>query len=483
LRDAGLALLLPHLSRRLPKLSHLSLARNGLRDVKLIAHLLQGRSAAQLKRLAVPLCILDLSQNDQLGLLPARDEVVQRVRLDATSLSALARSGPTAALPIRASKIGRHPCNTLTGGTHVELLRVVCEALRNGLIVRTLRLREMELTQDDLRPLLQMISREVAHRQSGIHGDFSLREVSLEGNRLCPEVLVRTSSQLAELLERSPLATVCQGPTSQCWESRPRVPRRRRRTQSTPLLDLELFRSMGGTPEPERDALSDGDDGAMCEPEVSLGPRGRDLLRQRFQEDHAAIVSRLEARGAEEVRRCPADMQNIAPRHRTSTNSSSSGRSEYGVIAIGQIPDMGNELGFAPPPHGLGDAAAGLIDVDTEDDASVMSHANDLARERQPEVVAEEPQRGDAVGRHARLEMLHRLFQRGGGNLVPGPEVLQYALEVISSTTSLNIEECEQAFNGLFPGAESSSADADVNDDDDERWEADLRQVARSHSM
>ncbi|CAE8602130.1 unnamed protein product, partial [Polarella glacialis] len=55
LHDRGLAVLLPQFmpgsnSSGLPKLSHLSLARNGLRDTRLLARLLQARASAHHRR-------------------------------------------------------------------------------------------------------------------------------------------------------------------------------------------------------------------------------------------------------------------------------------------------------------------------------------------------------------------------------------------------------------------------------------------------
>jgi len=80
-----------------------------------------------------------------------------------------------------------------------ELLAVICEALRNGLMLRTLRLRSMELQQPDLQPLLHVLLQEVAHRQDGLPASFPLKEVSLEGNPLLYEVEVAVGNALRQL--------------------------------------------------------------------------------------------------------------------------------------------------------------------------------------------------------------------------------------------------------------------------------------------
>eukprot|EP00444_Apocalathium_aciculiferum_P015556 CAMPEP_0183458026 /NCGR_PEP_ID=MMETSP0370-20130417/132649_1 /TAXON_ID=268820 /ORGANISM="Peridinium aciculiferum, Strain PAER-2" /LENGTH=444 /DNA_ID=CAMNT_0025649775 /DNA_START=1 /DNA_END=1332 /DNA_ORIENTATION=+ len=161
LGDCGLSILLPHLSGGLPKLSHLSLARNRLSDVRLIAALLQGRAAFQKRRGVAPLVILDLSWNP--GLAPS------------------------------------HPSS---GDVHGNLLEVVCEALRAGLALRTMRLRSMRLRGQALRPLLQHLSTQARQRQVGFPSKMhNLVSISLEGNPVAPD-LVLTISQVLKQLAR-----------------------------------------------------------------------------------------------------------------------------------------------------------------------------------------------------------------------------------------------------------------------------------------
>eukprot|EP00928_Gymnodinium_smaydae_P091329 TRINITY_DN75037_c0_g1_i2.p1 TRINITY_DN75037_c0_g1~~TRINITY_DN75037_c0_g1_i2.p1 ORF type:complete len:351 (-),score=46.78 TRINITY_DN75037_c0_g1_i2:57-1052(-) len=126
LQDAGLALLLPHLARGLPKLSHLSLARNGLQDVRLIAHLLQCRTSAQLRRQAVPMYILDLSQNPALV-------YRSRGRKDLLDCSPKASE-----VPLRfpgASVHDRYARQSRENQARMSLMQAFCEALRGGLVL------------------------------------------------------------------------------------------------------------------------------------------------------------------------------------------------------------------------------------------------------------------------------------------------------------------------------------------------------------
>merc|ERR1712192_27596 len=57
----------------------------------------------------------------------------------------------------------------------------------------------------------------------------------------------------------------------------------------------------------------------------------------------------------------------------------------------------------------------------------------------------------DSPPTHARLDMLHQLFQRGvAKGMHGGPEMLQYALEVVSSDTNISIGAMEQAFSSVL---------------------------------
>lgn len=145
-----------------------------------------------------------------------------------------------------------------------------------------------------------------------------------------------------------------------------------------------------------------------------------------------------------------------------------------------QIPDKSDEFGFAPCGGLLPDAGS---DSDDEAyDAIAMdsprasggfqdwqrsppgSHASRLASRELP--VGKQPahiREVDGIkhaaassspsGAHAhvKLDLLHQLFQHGvAKGMHGGPEMLQYALEAVSSDTSLDLGACEEAFLSLI---------------------------------
>uniref|UniRef100_A0A7S4W962 Uncharacterized protein n=1 Tax=Alexandrium monilatum TaxID=311494 RepID=A0A7S4W962_9DINO len=355
LKDRGLATLLPHLLGGLPKLSHLSLARNGLHDARLISKLLVSRAAAQRRRQAVPFNILDLSQNPRLGACRANSQWA-----GCPPWWPAHKGTPGALFPAGEEVVTRE-----------SLLEFICEAFRAGLLLKTLRLRSMMLSDGDLRPLLHLLYEEASHRQAGHRRGFPLQTVSFEGNHLEPELLSTVASGLQTLAcrgrprgrppdgappsRRPPPCTAPTGPTT----AGPALPgsssRPRTRSQSLPCPSAEPAM-------PERDALSDGEfDEAGMGTALGGGAGSRADAKQRFREDCAVLTRRLEARASlarekrsrhppHELRRLFAVGQPppLAAGDRSSRGSAGSGDS-FGVIALGAIPDRGAELGFGPP--------------------------------------------------------------------------------------------------------------------------------------
>lgn len=200
MHDRGLTTILPHLKDKLPKLSHLSLARNNLQSVRLIAHLLNGRAAAQRKRKVVPLNVFDISENPHLGAFPQK------------SLKLTSALQPVPPLATKQRKIQQSlGCwRTPEQGmvlTRKALLEVICEALHDGLLLRILHLRSMDLTREDLCPLLQFLFSEMASQQEGFFSALPLVSVNLDGNPLEPEfpaTITHTLQQLTETGLRAP---------------------------------------------------------------------------------------------------------------------------------------------------------------------------------------------------------------------------------------------------------------------------------------
>eukprot|EP00929_Paragymnodinium_shiwhaense_P041750 TRINITY_DN21685_c0_g1_i1.p1 TRINITY_DN21685_c0_g1~~TRINITY_DN21685_c0_g1_i1.p1 ORF type:complete len:829 (-),score=183.17 TRINITY_DN21685_c0_g1_i1:176-2662(-) len=496
LQDRGLEVLLPHLAKGLPKLSHLSLARNGLRDVRLLAHLLQGRAAAQRKGKAVPLCILDLSQNPSLGTVPALHE----------ALPFGAAFPPTAAkLPHR---IGQRPYaprfSTSPPGARAQLLQVLCDVLQPerislsgagpapGLLLKTLRLRHMDLRDEDLRPLTSMLLNEVSKHQAGIPwlegqvgplATFPLKEISLEGNRLAAEFPTSVNMALRQLSDQSVAMRALalrQAQAAQAAQPRGagRTPKPRPQQaesqrpsrqlllsscRSMPILEQEQARSSRIVDEIQRDALSDGD-AADIDLE-DLGSLRRFVASPRLDALMADTPSRPHSGGSSSQR-----------------DSGASAPGELGVIALEEIPDHGAALGFAPMPGILAgppsDESEGSLQQDML--AGLPTRIPGRQREEQPHH-AQQPQAasygtgeitrdpasstemrrpmtaggpGASPGRggraeHARMAMLQRMFQQAG-NAPIGPEVMQFVLEVVNSDTSLHEEEAEGAFESLM---------------------------------
>eukprot|EP00438_Fugacium_kawagutii_P019991 Skav227325 [mRNA] locus=scaffold4402:171363:172940:+ [translate_table: standard] len=319
LRDRGLAQLLPQLGRRLVKLSHLSLAQNGLQDLRLVARLLHLRAAAQQKRQVVPLNVLDLSKNPWLG-------ATRRSGLGRGAIRSWQRREQGGSLPV----------------SREDLLRVICLAFRNGLVVKKIRLRNMGLRRDDLRPLQQLLRAELATMHAGYGGrlPFPLAELSLEGNPIEAPALAAISHALQQL---SPKPSYFLGPfppktPADSWWERPSSPvsqatlptlaGKLRRTQSQPTLEV------AESPVPERRALSEAD---IESEDVELPARVE--MIQEFQEDLQILFAFMHS--SKDRRQRPA----TAPPQRTEQQVS---LSEDSAEVMAAIPDMGLEMGFGP---------------------------------------------------------------------------------------------------------------------------------------
>ncbi|CAK9016351.1 unnamed protein product [Durusdinium trenchii] len=421
LQDRGLGQLLPHLGRRLTKLSHLSLAQNSLRDLRLVARLLQARASAQQKRQVVPLNVLDLSKNPWLG-----------ARRSNRTLRPWQRREMQSVMPI----------------SREDLLRVICLALRNGLLVKKVRLRYMGLRRDDLRPLQQMLRSELANLHAGYRRHFPLAELSLEGNPLEAAVLAAITHALQQLSPSSFWPTWKEPmsgkefPDEGLLELGTAAPlelgrNRLRRTQSQPSFATT-------SPEiVERKALSEGD------VEDSMDFRPREKTIKEFQEDLQILSDFLEAR--------------FRPRHSQRTRHENRASSEdSGMDVIATIPDMGMDFGFGPPVlHGT------YSHTDTPPDTSVVEatdeHAGtDSSRREAP------PNRLD---HHARMQqMLRHLHLLAGEGEVPVEPVLRIALDAVNSEAS-------------FQDAEAQLQNLMRRESSDDASEEDTVGMRRSHSV
>lgn len=482
LQDQGLKALLPQLTNGLPKLSHLSLAKNSLRDVRLVARLLQSRAEAQRRRLVVPFSILDLSQNPSLGALKSgkatfKSTSPRRAWDTRRNVRPERRSG-------RREQQGQmHPPN------REPLLRVLCQAIRAGLMIKTLRLRSMQLGRDDLRPLLQLLSREIAHHKAGFSRDFPLAEVSLEGNHLEPEFPAAVSNALGQLstINRTYRAARYDQTVKKA-QFRPPVRQVRayvslRRSQSLPASRRQSDGTIvgGDFDLPERDALSEADIDNVEELSQHLtDPQHRIKLQQQFKGELAILAGLLETRGyiktefpsyAVHIRANPREASHVdsghygeCRRHQIAMQrASASGAAEVtssdeSRVAVDAIPDRGEEMGFGPP------VLPGTYSQ-SSDESSDGDHAHGGPTTTQHLA-------GAKADHHAKLQILRDLFH-DGGNIPVGPEVLRFTLDLISSETSLNAEG-EEAVQMLAAHiAEVRGMVAEVDDDDDDVDELD----------
>lgn len=187
---------------------------------------------------------------------------------------------------------------------------------------------------------------------------------------------------------------------------------------------------MGGM---ERNALSEGDADSGGEDTNIFDYRHRGEARRRFEEDLLALGPQLD-----ECERCAQPQRSESSQRSRASRSSS--------ITLGLIPDRGMECGFGPPPPGQ--AFAHLASHSDPCDESSLSSG---ASARALAAVGSDAHRPVQDRMHAKLEILHALFQQGGGENIPaGPEILRYALDLVSSDTSLNAAESEEALSFLM---------------------------------
>ncbi|CAK9042817.1 Uncharacterized protein SCF082_LOCUS24574, partial [Durusdinium trenchii] len=159
--DRGLALLLPCLavaSNALPQLEALLLAQNRLSDLHLLHHLLLRRTELSCSGRAAPLRLLDLSKNPGL-----------------TEWSKSSRAGKGAGLVLALARL-----------------------LAEGLPLQVLRLKEMQLTDEDLLPLLKLFQTEANSLSSGQR--LYLEDLDLSGNRTISPSVSATLSDALQLL-------------------------------------------------------------------------------------------------------------------------------------------------------------------------------------------------------------------------------------------------------------------------------------------
>lgn len=402
LQDRGLAQILPYFGTRLPKLSHLSLAQNHLRDLRLLARLLHVRAQAQQKQQVVPLSVLDLSGNPLLGAIRNSHE---------TSLRLWRRDQ-------------RVPL------TRENLLRVLCQALRSGLLIKTVRLRSMCLRRDDLRPLLQLLRRELAHEYDGYNRRFPLAELSLEDNDLGEQFPAAIANALREL---SPVVGVRwprPGQSQGLMPERPPASTRQGHAAARVLRKPESLPDLHttGNDMPERDALSEGD---IEDNDVfSLNLRSRRETMLRFHEELKILSTILGTRergargrdsevdaqhelhgewqtASEPVTFATRGFGPTCQRLANMVSLSESEESDRSGIAVGAIPDMGLACGFGPPvPPG----------------SSYTSEGSEPS----------DPQR------HAKMQVLRNVISEGRQSDIPTDQMMRFALDLVSSDTSLN---------------------------------------------
>jgi len=227
-------------------------------------------------------------------------------------------------------------------------------------------------------------------------------------------------------------------------QARPAPRRALRRSQSLPPQSEDMLLE-GDSEMPERNAVSEGD---ADDEEISqhvADPRFRAWMQRQFEKELAVFTSLLEGRRR---RPSPAAMsdrrtagQPCRPieneSHPGSTNQRQEGyvaasptyeplhSSDESGIILGAIPDRGMECGFGPP------VLPGTYSSRTESEEP--SPHSDRARADQATQVSQ------PLNRHGRLQILHDLFHEGS-DIPVGPEVLRFALDLVSSDTSLNAE-------------------------------------------
>ena len=340
----------------------------------------------------------------------------------------------------------------------------------------------MGLRRDDLRPLLQMLRRELAHEHDGYSCRFPLAELSLEGNELDEQFPAAISNALRELSPPVALrwpypdqAVPGKGRGSQPVEQLPE-PRSFELRKSESLPDLV---SAGSSDMPERDALSEGDiddnDGFS-----SLNLRSRRETVQQFQEELKILSAMLEARGIRGSGRAPnlhsagqqsghaqsacegsaqqvlqMQARGFGPIRQTLAENISSHSGDEG-IAVGTIPDMGLACGFGPPvPPGT------YSYTESTEGSEIPGESIPPESDGPPQQPSSDPQR------HAKMQVLRSVISEGQNTDIPMDQMMRFALDLVSSDTSLNAlaelpgrleMEGERSSSQLFPGPDERSS-------------------------
>ena len=336
-------------------------------------------------------------------------------------------------------------------GIHADRTGFGTQVLQIVQVLNSWPVRSMGLRRDDLRPLLQLLRRELAHEHGGYSRRFPLAELSLEGNELDEQFPAAISNALREL---SPPVGMRWPYPGQGYEPEVRAevrqPRARALRKSESLPDLA---SPGSSDMPERDALSEGD---MEESQEfsSLNLRSRRETVQQFREELKILSAMLEARGVrgsaahhsqrasnpqsaaqpqvhrqtftEPIARAP-QARGFGPIRQTLAENISSLSGDEG-IAVGAIPDMGMACGFGPP------VPPGTYSYTESTDGSEVPGESAPAESR---TGLQLPPSSDPQ-RHAKMQVLRNVISEGRHTDIPMDQMMRFALDLVSSDTSLN---------------------------------------------
>jgi len=270
LGDRGLAMLLPWLAgkeKTLPHLEALTLASNGLADVRLVDVLLRTRARLCFERKAASLQLVDLSGNPHLG------DGKPTAPGAAAQGSARRRGG---------QQVPRLGTAAMPQGRRGALVRAAACAIAEGLPLRVLRLRRTRLDEESLQPLLQLMQAEKQRCLSsngalaGVSG-FCLEELDISENGLEPSFSTAVAEGLKLLraireglrggLCEDPLQGQGHAPSEQRELPPPQPQQMCRRAQSAPCCSARAGDSSSRElPQSAvldalaRDAMSDGEE-------------------------------------------------------------------------------------------------------------------------------------------------------------------------------------------------------------------------------
>lgn len=318
----------------------------------------------------------------------------------------------------------------------------------------------MKMHGEDLRPLLMFLCKRAKELEAGLQLPCRLEAVSLEDNPMdatYAHTIAQSLRKLAEARagEKKTWNAGLQKSQSLLLEENmqediPEVPLRYAMSEAD--ADIEHSQDGGGgvldarTRNALQKRLEDECTTLLDRIDTYMERRAEAAYRameERRQAEEAARREAEEIAGAEAARRraaATAQAHAVArPRDPVGHHLSDDESSEEHMQGLRQgikphsIPDSGVDLGFVPPDGRHHPAYAELNDIDSTPDSTPR---------------AMPPRRGstavDGGRRHAKLDLLRGLFQQSGGVPV-GPEVLRYALDVISSDTSISAAENDEA--------------------------------------